>query len=104
MFKKITGFVDWLTAPAQVVLKQQMGTPTRLPNGLKTNLKTPQQQTPQQPEKKLRDYPDDETLRANHLAVKDAWEQYQMLIKLHGGLTQEQRDKIRSKNRRPMKK
>jgi len=71
-----------------------------LPNGVKTTVTQPF--VPESA--KIRDYPDDETLRENHPAVQDAWEQYQMLIKLHGGLTEVQRNKLRSKNRRPMKK
>jgi len=70
-----------------------------LPNGVKTTVTQPHV-----PKKNIRDYPDDETLRENHLAVKDAWEQYQMLIKLHGGLTEVQRLKMRAKHRRPAKK
>jgi len=71
-----------------------------LPNGVKTTLSEPF--VPETAN--IRDYPDDETLRENHPAVKDAWEQYQMLIKLHGGLTEVQRIKMKSKRRRPMKK
>lgn len=63
----------------------------------------PKPSAPAVPKKTLRDYPDDETLRENHPAVKDAWEQYQMLIKLHGGLTQEQREKLKPKRRVMMK-
>jgi len=70
-----------------------------LPNGVKTTVTQPQVLQ----SAKISDYPDDETLRENHPAVQDAWEQYQILIKLHGGLTEVQRNKIRSKKRRPMK-
>ena len=49
---------------------------------------------PQPRRKQISDYPTDKELRRDFTAVQDAWEQYQMLIKLHGGLKEEEREEI----------
>ena len=74
--------------------------PEHDPNYMPRRIWTRPTPDPVPPVKTVSDYPSDAELRGKYTSVQDAWDQYQMLIKLHGGLSEEERNVMYGKERR----